>query len=510
MVGGPPLLRRRGQSGRLGVGIYTSSGMTATVRAPESRVVDTSLSRFVGPVIRSWPVVVLGLVCGLALGAFIPSVRPIGYTATVEVLLRPVVADPVTNQRADQLVSLDTEAAVIGSDEVLTRASQVTGHTLADLRRNLKVVAVPSSQVLRVSETRTLFREARRAADAVTAAYLQQRQERARELVAKESTSISGQIAEADATLNDLSAKLAASAPGSPERVSLQSLLTSEAQQLTNLQNRSLALQRTQIDSGTILRGADKATMSGFGHSTTVPAGGLIGLLAGVAGTVLLDGLSRTVRRSGDVVRVTGHRILAVVADQRIEPRREPDDTEEPDAKAYRRALFALDPHEHAVVAVIGSGGGEASPVSSGLATVAARGGSDIALLRLHAGGVDENIPQVTALDRVLERPSPDSIPFVELGRGRLTVYSLDESVEVLATPLALSGAAARLRAAHDLVVVEIGNPLGSAWAAGWIRAANLSVVAVRLRSTRSGDLRAAVDSLEDASRPPCGSIVLD
>jgi capsular polysaccharide biosynthesis protein len=485
--------------------------MSAAVTARESRIADSSIARFTEPIWRSKLLVVLMVAYGAFLGALLPTIRPVGYTATAEVLLKPVIADPTTNQRNDQLVSLDTEAVVMGSDQVLSKASEITGLTVPDLRKNLTVVAVPSSLVLRVSESQERPRDARLAADAVVVTYLQQREARARKLVDDETASIAGQVAGVEARLNDLSAKTTAAAPASAERAALQSLQSSTAQQLAALQTRQFALQRTQIDSGQVLRNASKTTAAGFGRSSTIPAGAVMGLLAGCVLAVLLDRLSRTIRRSSDVLRATGSRVIASVRDGRLDPTLTTDEPEEEDAPAYRRALLAIEPGEDAIVAIVASGrAADAAPISSGLATVAARGGSDVALLLLEPGaGDDEGAVEVVALGRVLGELDAARPPALRVGRGQLTVYLGDPSLQELATPLALANACAHLRSMHDLIVVEVEDPLGSALADGWIRAADRTVVAATLRRTRTGQLRRIVAHLDDTGHPPVGTILL-
>jgi uncharacterized protein involved in exopolysaccharide biosynthesis len=484
--------------------------MPAVASVHEPAVAESSLDRFIGPALRSWPVVVLFLLYGLFIGAVLPAVRPVKHTATAEVLVRPLVADPTVNTRPDQLVSLDTEAVVIASDEVLTKAADLTGHTVANLRSNLRVIAVPSSQVLKVSETQRAGKEARTTADAVAKTYLVQRQERAKQLIANEIESVTAQSAALDARLRDLSAKLAPAAQGSAERASLQSLQTSAAQQLSAVQTRLLSLQRAQIDSGEVLRTPDGSAASGFGRTTTVPAGALIGLLSGLALAFLLDRLSRTIRRPSDAIRATGQRILAIVGDRELDPGLADNVPEEEDANAYRRALLAIEPGDDAVIAIVGTAGtGEAGPVSSSLATVAARGGTNVALLLLGASA-DKRPVGMTELGAVLgAQVSLVRAPALQVGRGKVAVYVGDPSLEELATPMALSAAAARLRAMHDLVVVEIDDPLGSALAEGWIRAADRTALAARRKLTRTGHLRKVVAHLEDAGHAPVGTVLI-
>ncbi|MBC2959987.1 hypothetical protein [Nocardioides deserti] len=104
-------------------------------------------------------------------------------------------------------ITVDTEAALLVSERSLRRAAAATGEDVAELREAVAVTAAPRSDVLRLTVDLPDPRDAERAADAVAASYLRERDvfltQRRNDLV----RSLTRQLAELDPGLTLLRAE---------------------------------------------------------------------------------------------------------------------------------------------------------------------------------------------------------------------------------------------------------------------------------------------------------------
>jgi succinoglycan biosynthesis transport protein ExoP len=108
-------------------------------------------------------------------------VLPTTYSATAVVFLNPLTGNPYTPEtstlRSDQLVALETEAALVSTSTVGERANEVADGALPDEPEDAVTVVVPSnSQVLRVSYRADSAELARLGAQSFADAYLGYRQ----------------------------------------------------------------------------------------------------------------------------------------------------------------------------------------------------------------------------------------------------------------------------------------------------------------------------------------------
>lgn len=153
----------------------------------ESQTTNSRVS--VARAVRHHLVVVIAC---LALGAFAgwtyQSSSPTSYTSTALVLVNPSVGNPFAptpaSVRQDELTSLETEAQVARSAEVLgTVADRGSGGLTTDqLERRVQVTVPPNTQILQISFSATDPVVARQVVDAVARTYLDNRTRRFEEV----------------------------------------------------------------------------------------------------------------------------------------------------------------------------------------------------------------------------------------------------------------------------------------------------------------------------------------
>ena len=122
--------------------------------------------------------VLVCLVLGTLAGWLYAGSRPSTYTSTSRVLVNPSVGNPFVptpnSVRQDQLTSLETEAQVARSQEVLSTVAGTVGLPLKTLEKGVMVVVPPNTQILDISQAHAPA-VAQQVANAVATAYLANR-----------------------------------------------------------------------------------------------------------------------------------------------------------------------------------------------------------------------------------------------------------------------------------------------------------------------------------------------
>jgi Mrp family chromosome partitioning ATPase/capsular polysaccharide biosynthesis protein len=140
---------------------------------------------------RRWWVLLLALALGTAAGWYAGDRQPPAYTATTQVLVRPieVAGGPAR-------VNLDTEAQLVMSVRTADRARSGTdlGLTGPELVERVEVHVPPNTEVLEISFTAGTPGRAAQGAAAVARAYLDQRTEEAEAAVAERVSALAGRI----------------------------------------------------------------------------------------------------------------------------------------------------------------------------------------------------------------------------------------------------------------------------------------------------------------------------
>ncbi len=134
--------------------------------------------------VRHHPVIVIAcLAVGALLGVLYAASLPATYTSTATVLVNPSVGNPFvptpSSVRQDELTSLETEAQVARSAEVLgTVLGEYPTVQASSLSHNLQIVVPPNSQTLAISYTAKDPVKSQLIANAVADAYLSNRTHR--------------------------------------------------------------------------------------------------------------------------------------------------------------------------------------------------------------------------------------------------------------------------------------------------------------------------------------------
>jgi hypothetical protein len=126
---------------------------------------------------RQWVLLTLFVVGGLLAGMGWSASQPGTYTATASVVLAPVPVYvlPATAGLLPPEVSIDTDAQLLQSPEVLAAIGMVTGERTRDVHERLSVTAAPHSHVLHLHVSSASASSAARAADAAAAALVEVR-----------------------------------------------------------------------------------------------------------------------------------------------------------------------------------------------------------------------------------------------------------------------------------------------------------------------------------------------
>jgi len=234
--------------------------------------------------------IVLGLVVGLAGGAWIGLVGADSYVATSEVTVRSATADPFApgGTTPDKQVSIGSERQTAASNAVASLAAEKLGMKGrgAELQSGLQVTNPPNTLVLRFSYTASSPGTAAKRANAFTKAYLDNRREQTQTLI---DNIIAGYVKQ----LKPLEKQRKGQSGGSA--------LTGKISEL----NSSIAkLKALDITPGFVVRTATPpASPSGPGLPLLLGLGGAVGIALGLLAAWVRLVFDPTVRSEGDLMR---------------------------------------------------------------------------------------------------------------------------------------------------------------------------------------------------------------
>ena len=243
---------------------------------------------------RQWKVLVL-VALGITVAAtLLGFVWPDRYTATASVTVEaiPTAADAAPN------VNMETQRLIARSTEVLSLAADELDDTsVAALRTELEVTIPRGSQVLEFRVTTGSAEGSAEIANAIAAAYLDQRTAVAQRRISEASEALAS-------TAEELRAQLAGLEPDNPLRESLEG-------QIRALDSQRAVLIATSIDAGTLIDPAappqDTNTPSLY---VFTGAGVFLGLFVGAVTALVMDRVaasrrSRPARGSADPAPVS-------------------------------------------------------------------------------------------------------------------------------------------------------------------------------------------------------------
>ena len=261
--------------------------------------------------------VVVVLLVGAA--TWVWSVRqPSVYVARAEVQVLPLrdqLISPVPG--GDQPPNLETEALIVGSTDVAAgvRRSLGTSVELQALLKGLTVAPIPNTDVLSISYADEDPDTAVALADAFAATYVQQRAERAQEVLGNAQARTEELIAPIRDRIDELTASIAAT-DDPVQREALQSELDSLVARLQPYEAYVLELEAAAVGAqgGQIVQSSADLGASPTTHRTRdVVLGIFAGLVLGIALAFAVEGFDARVTSREQIERELGAPVLGVI-----------------------------------------------------------------------------------------------------------------------------------------------------------------------------------------------------
>jgi polysaccharide biosynthesis transport protein len=236
-------------------------------------------------------IVAFGLL-GLLAGLVFTAARPATYVSTAAVLVNPVEGNAFAPQdESDALVTLETEAEIVGSDVVTALArNRLPGPPPAgDLQDGLSVVVPTNTQILQISARAPSAAMAQRRAQAYSLAYLDYRRRQAEQASTDQLAGVERQIAE---VTGDLGAVTAESQSGTAAEQALDEQLADALnEELLQLRASRVELASAAVQPGRVISASSlPAQAAGVPDPLLVLAAVIAGLLVG---TVIAMGRER-------------------------------------------------------------------------------------------------------------------------------------------------------------------------------------------------------------------------
>lgn len=474
-------------------------------RFPTSRAVRRHLALVV-------VCVVLGAVMGLLYSASLPA----SYTSTARVLVNPSVGNPFvptpTAVRQDELTSLETEAQVARSVEVLgTIAGRSLPQTTSELARNLQIVVPPNTQILEISYSSANPELAQSTTDAVTEAYLANRTRRFEEV---NTARIERLQTQTQTVVNDLRRATAAAQTGSAaDRLFQSQLATALRNDLVSLRAQRTALETSETPAGAVISPASTPQSATNLIGAAAPVGGaLVGLAVGCLIAVLLERARGLVRSAADVEDAGLPVAAAVPSRGRRDRWLHRRDTSGFDStiRRLRASILELDPRPDVVTVTPAGSGQSNAAISEAVAESFARGGHRVVLVRTDgrpaasALAKEEGLANALLHERlsVLDLLQPSVEPLLCILPGGFTA----QSRELLVADRVRAALAPLVRAGNLVVIQSPG--IDSAEGEALMGAADLGIVVVTADRTRLSAVDQVVPRVR-AARAPVAALVV-
>jgi capsular polysaccharide biosynthesis protein len=265
----------------------------------------------VAAVRHRWWVVVLCAVLGVVGAGAAVQLIPSTYEATTTLLVTPTGAEDAATaaQGTAKVVNLETEAQIVTSAAVADRVKDAlkTPRSTADLADDVTVEVPPNTTLLSITAVATTPADAQKESRTFADEYLKQRAEVA-------AATIGGQVKIYQARIDQLNKRLQAVSgqsrvlpQGSPDRAYAELQQRILVDQITGLSEELSKLQAITVSPGRVLsRAALPEVPQQSSPAIYVAAGLLLGLVLGLAVTLLMAKLDRRVRWPGDI-QALGH-----------------------------------------------------------------------------------------------------------------------------------------------------------------------------------------------------------
>jgi succinoglycan biosynthesis transport protein ExoP len=276
---------------------------------------SVDLRHYVAVLRRQRWLVAVAAAIGLGAGlGYSVATTPV-YSATAEVLVRPISLNPLDAGTED--LSLETEREVVLSTSVATAAGRRLGTPdPAALLERVDVEIPAETQVLEIVYTDPVPRRAAQGAEAFAEAYLQFRTRQALDAAFRVLENIQRQIDELEGRLETATELVASLTPGSAEHQNAQIEREVILGQLTVLENQRAAISTPTLDPGQIIgRPPVPTSPSNPRYPLNLALGLFFGLFFGAVGAFVRDRLDDRVRSRLELEQVAGGPVVGTVPD---------------------------------------------------------------------------------------------------------------------------------------------------------------------------------------------------
>lgn len=374
---------------------------------------------------RRWWAIALGLLVGLSAGYAFTATRSAEYTSIATVQVLPVSTDSdVTGGRTTGTVNLDTEAQLVRSSAVETKARDLLRTTISpqDLGESVEVTVPANTTLMEIAFTADNPAGAQQGAHAFAEAYLQNRGDVAKADTAARIKALRSAIAGYVAQQKTLTGQIAALPVDSPDRAFAQAQLNTVNEALGTANQRLIPLVNDPIEPGIISTDAQLPdSASGPLGILAIASGLLLGLLFGLMLAFAIERADKRVRRSVDLEREFDVPVLVEVPTGARTDFSMVQSTHSRQGNAFselRNVLVSLVSDREQIILVAGASDGPAgSIVAANLAVSLARMNLDTVLV---CADPDSSGRQILDLD-------PEAPGLSELLHGGINVSHLEQ-----------------------------------------------------------------------------------
>lgn len=268
---------------------------------------------------RRWWVVLLGGIVGLLLAVEFMALSGKTYVSSASVLVSATDTGDSTDvegSRTNGAINLDTEAQLVTSLDVATRAKALlkAAEDPRTLAQNVRSVVPPNTSILQISYSAPTPEDSQRGAQAFAQAYLDNRGTTATTRVQSQIKALQGQIAAVSRNLQAATGKKAALPTSSPDYAYAAAQENTYTQQISQLTARLNPLLTTAVTPGRIITSARLPTTATDPNPRVyLPSGLLLGLLFGLGFAGLLQRVDKRIHSEADVRRAVDLPVIASV-----------------------------------------------------------------------------------------------------------------------------------------------------------------------------------------------------
>jgi capsular exopolysaccharide synthesis family protein len=349
---------------------------------------------------------VLGIAVAVTLLAALYSYsRTPVYTSTAEVLVRPILTNPLESIPLDR-ISLQTEIriATAGAVADLARDRMGSEDSPTSLLKKVAVTAPQDTQVLEFAYSDPGAQEAQRGADAFANAYLDFKADQAVESIAQHTSTLQASIDELDGEIRDLNDKVSKAIEGTPEWKDLVDRRNAVETTRLAVQNQLATVSSLSINPGEVIQPAVLPTSPSHpDHRIDLMLGALLGVVIGVGTALASERRRDRIGSQASLEQILEAPVLGVI------PRMSPgqrkatrpvivQDPRSPVAEAFRTlrtnllAVSERPPVQSLLVTSASSGEGKTTTAAT-IAAAVAQLGRDVVLI-----SADLRFPRVHTL----------------------------------------------------------------------------------------------------------------